>query len=1053
MSVPGAANPLLLSSAAGGGGVAATERSVRFNSGDSAYLTRTPPTSGTRNKWTWSGWVKRTKQGEFHELFGAGLSGTDYFALRFNNTDNLEVFDRTSSGNVGQITTTAVYRDPSAWYHIVYVWDTLNATGADRRRLYVNGIRVTAFDVNDIPSSGAQSRINSGGMPHTIGRYDPTATLYLNGFLAEIHFLDGLAPGTATDDPSGSVTGIPNAQYLTDFGEFDAVTGVWNPKAYTGSYGTTTGFYLDFADNSSAAALGYDAVGSNDWTVKNISIDNGPALPGVAFDGSGDYLSFAEGLTDLNLGTGDFTIECYAFTHSASRAYVNLHVGNTEYQWFGLLGSSYNAILSPPNIPGSGNTSFSPTDVLTSPNQWNHVAFTRSGNTLRVFINGVASASTYDVTGYDHSQSFAYIGVANYLTYASPDFYYWFYGYMSNLRVVKGTALYTSSFTPPVTPLTAVTNTVLLCCQSSSSTTTAAVTPGTITANGDVYASTFSSQSGSDSLRDSPINGDTAGDNGLGGEVPGNYCTWNSAANALDATLSNGNLDIAYGSGSRNAQQGTIGMTSGKWYWEFVVTACSNGSPSPVMIGIADSPDPATVATYTGANTRGWAYYGGSGGTYHGGTPAAYGNTWGIGDVVGIAFDADNGSLYFYKNGTVQNSGTAAFTGLTNGPYFPSIGDASAGGTFSGTTNWGQRAFSHPAPSGFKALCTANLTPPTIADPSTVMGVGLYQGNGTSKSITLPRSGFAPDFVWIKGRSIASYGGVYDKLRGERNGMITALTNAEYGAAPAGKELTSFDSTGFTVGADFNILVNTSPDTFSGWCWDAGSSTATNNDGSVSSQVRANVSAGFSIVTVSPSGTADTFGHGLGVAPALIISKRRDGASAWYVRTSFLSNPGAHYLMLNATNTVANDFTAWANTPANSSVITVNASYLYGGLCDLVHYCFASVNSYSAFGTYTGNGSANGPFIYTGMRPRWIMTKASSRLSSWYIHDTQRGTYNVIGPVLAANTPASEITPTRLDILSNGFKIRDNDTEYNALSDTYIYAAFAENPFAYARAR
>jgi len=157
--------------------------------------------------------------------------------------------------------------------------------------------------------------------------------------------------------------------------------------------------------------------------------------------------------------------------------------------------------------------------------------------------------------------------------------------------------------------------------------------------------------------------------------------------------------------------------------------------------------------------------------------------------------------------------------------------------------------------------------------------------------------------------------------------------------------------------------------------------------------------------------------------------------------------------MLNATNTVANDFTAWANTPANSSVITVNASYLYGGLCDLVHYCFASVNSYSAFGTYTGNGSANGPFIYTGMRPRWIMTKASSRLSSWYIHDTQRGTYNVIGPVLAANTPASEITPTRLDILSNGFKIRDNDTEYNALSDTYIYAAFAENPFAYARAR
>ena len=276
-------NNILAGAAGQSGGAAAgyeIERSLRFNSGDSAYLTRTPPTSGNRQLWTWSGWVKRTNLGDFDEVFGAATGGTDYFALRFNNTDNLEIFDRTSSGNVGQLTTTAVYRDPSAWYHVLYVWDTNNATAADKRRLYVNGIRVTDLAVNDIPPNGSQSRINSGLMPHTIGRYNPTGALYLDGYLAEVHFLDGLTPGTDTDDNDGSVTGIPNAEYLTDFGEFNETTGVWNPIEYTGSFPGNS-FHLDFADNSSTTSgsnvgIGKDVSGNgNYWNSNNISVTAG----------------------------------------------------------------------------------------------------------------------------------------------------------------------------------------------------------------------------------------------------------------------------------------------------------------------------------------------------------------------------------------------------------------------------------------------------------------------------------------------------------------------------------------------------------------------------------------------------------------------------------------------------------------------------------------------------------------------------------------------------------------------------------------------------------
>jgi hypothetical protein len=339
------------------------------------------------------------------------------------------------------------------------------------------------------------------------------------------------------------------------------------------------------------------------------------------------------------------------------------------------------------------------------------------------------------------------------------------------------------------------------------------------------------------------------------------------------------------------------------------------------------------------------------------------------------------------------------------------------------------------------------------------MDVALYTGNGSTQTIS--GLGFSPDFVWIKERSGTDFHILQDTVRGAGFTLVTNKTDQEGGNS--GDLITSFNSDGFTVNSTYLGSSNTSTNGLSqtqvAWTWDAGSSTVTNTDGSITSSVRANPSAGFSVVTFTKSSgtsTTDTVGHGLNAAPYLIITKQRNGTEPWYTYHQSLGN--AARIQLNETSAQTTGSTLWGSTSPTSSVFSIRN--VFNG--DYVAYCFAPVEGYSAFGSYTGNGSTDGPFVFTGFRPRWVMVKGSSYTSNWNLLDTARDPYNLQSNRLRPNLGDAEFSaPTGTfaicwDGLSNGFKLRGGSgtNDVNQTNETYIYAAFAENPFALnARAR
>ena len=342
---------------------------------------------------------------------------------------------------------------------------------------------------------------------------------------------------------------------------------------------------------------------------------------------------------------------------------------------------------------------------------------------------------------------------------------------------------------------------------------------------------------------------------------------------------------------------------------------------------------------------------------------------------------------------------------------------------------------------------------PIITKPNEHFNASLYTGNGGTQSIT--GVGFQPDFVWGKSRSNATSNFLYDAVRGVYKRLISDSTAAETDETGGG--LSSFNSDGFTVQA--NSTENGNARTFVAWNWKAGGAAVTNTSGTISSQVSANPIAGFSVVTYTGNGTAGaTIGHGLGVAPSMMIAKNRSsGGSASYEWTVYHTSLGAtKAVFLNDTGAAATDAGYWYNTAPTSTLITVpsNTRTNVNG-SNFVIYCFAQVAGYSAFGSYTGNGSADGPFVFTNFRSRFIMFKNTTTGSTnWQINDSARDTFNVANKRLSPSTSDAEATNFNFgDFLSNGFKIRQTDQTWNKNGDTYIYAAFAENPFKFANAR
>jgi hypothetical protein len=625
---------------------------------------------------------------------------------------------------------------------------------------------------------------------------------------------------------------------------------------------------------------------------------------------------------------------------------------------------------------------------------WTHIAAVRNGSDLRIYKDGISVASkTTSATSFGDSTNAYGIGRMTGSLARNVN------GYLQDFRVYKGVAKYTSNFNPP------------------SSTQNATVAAG------------------NDSLVDVPTNGSET-DTGVGGEVRGNYCTWNPLNNPAGSTFANGNLDCTTASGNKGRAVGTIAVSSGKWYWEVVKTG---GSAAPVFGFTPASESDTTYPKYS--------YYGGLKSSDYFNTYSSYGADFGTNDVIGVALDLDAGTCTFYKNGASQGQ---AFSGLS-GTFVLAIADDSNSNTIDVTLNAGARSFAYTAPSGFKALCTANLPAPVITKPSDLFDVKLYTGNGSTQTIS--GLGFSPDFIWIKSRSAAYDHQLADVVRGVGNILHSNLTAAESTL----NTITGTTSDGFTVSAASFIGTNANSQTFAAWCWDAGSSTVTNTQGSITSQVRANASAGFSIVTYTGTGANATIGHGLGVAPSLIIGKARSISQVWVAGHTSIG--WGNYLLLNATDASASGANVWNNTAPTSTVFSLGTGAgLNTSSATYVAYCFAPVAGYSSFGSYTGNGQSgdSAPFVWTGFRPRWIMIKISSTTGWWGLWDTARAPYNVFNYYApAANSSAAEVGTTgyELDILSNGFKCRGFNDQTNPSGATVIYAAFAESPFQYARAR
>ena len=561
--------------------------------------------------------------------------------------------------------------------------------------------------------------------------------------------------------------------------------------------------------------------------------------------------------------------------------------------------------------------------------------------------------------------------------------------------------------------------------------------------------------------------GNVASDSAMPDSPENNFCTLNSNALFQQGTLSEGNLKFV-GDGGNNWDEtsSTFGVSSGKWYWE--VKFLSIQQLNSNIAGIRQT-GRTSAGPWYGSNTavsdigvefgvmdvNGLVTNSSGSGTLTMDIAA--------GDVVQFRLDLDDNELSVSVDGddkgkawdiTANIEYTPSSTVYNSSSVIYNFGqDSSFAGTETATSNTdgnGFGTFHSAVPSGYLALCTANLPEPTIGANSATQAddhfnTVIYTGDGATRSIT--GVGFQPDWLWIKGRNYTFSHILFDSNRGAGKYVRSDSTGAE---ADYGQ--TSFDTDGYSMAGTMNAI-NENNRPYVAWNWKAnGGTTVTNEAGSIDSTVQANTDAGFSIVTFTKGSNVETVGHGLSVALDLLIVKRRNGTGSWAVyHSANTANPETDYLRLNLANATADDATFWGDTAPTTSVFSIGAAFNSGET--LVCYAFHSVEGYSKIGSYTGNGNADGTFVYTGFRPAWILIKRTDAAEDWWIHDTKRNTFNPVDKHLYANANNAEATETSEDLLSNGFKLRTSNANWNVSGGTFIYMAFAEAPFKYANAR
>ena len=1011
--------------------------SLKFDDDDSPYLSRTPSSAGNRKTFTFSAWVKRNSFGRGVLLGVATALGSQESGIEFDGTI-IRCYQYTGSFSF-RIRTNAKYRDSGAWMHIVFALDTTQASSGNRAKLYVNGEQQTDLNANEQPSQNLDCDFLNTTTEHRIGQL--AGSHKFDGYMTEVHFVDGLQL-----DP-------------TYFGYTEGQTGLWRPKKYTyGNYGTN-GFYLTL---DSSTPIGTDMSGNgNDFSNNNAAVDlvtdspSGVAVErqpeanptgSVVFDGDSDHLTITDN-GDLNFGSNDWTIECFLYARnlggstdgdSYERHYPIIQKGNSAsnnlYDWRLYYGdhTSSGDVGYIYFDSSAASCNFTNTHAIKR-NQWRHIALVRDGSTLRMFLNGVQVSTNSISSAIDNDYTEIKIGFND--LGAAGDTYH--NGFISNLRVVNGTAVYKTNFAAPTKPLTNITNTKLLCCQSKTSATAAAVTPASITAGGTAAASDTS-----------PFNV----------SPPSNYCTFNELTDnvASGTDLSNGNLTITNTADYWSSIQGTLGADTGKFYYEVVCGPSGDQTrwgagwspkennprsdgPSKFNDGYyAYSQNPLTH--YVTTNLIGAP---GTNNESINGSPAFTPD-----DVLQIAIDFDAGKIWYginntYVNNSSGNAGNPAtganalVTFTANTLMFPKF----LSNRTDLTVNFGQEAFRHLPPSGFLPVSTNTINKSPFIRPQKHFDVILYTGQNTSSLYNVTGLEFSPDLVIGKTRTTSMDNIFIDTVRGNDKQINCPDNSAE---VTRGSAAYRFLKDGFAVATAGNM---NNPQNYTAACWKAGGPAVTNTDGTISAQVSANVEAGFSIIkyTASASG-GGTVGHGLSKKPEIQWTKNLNKSQDWAVQFTSKSpvNSGSNdnfYMFLNTTaarGDTSEYFTATTNKSPEGSGSNGDS---------IIIYTWHSVPGYSKIGMFMGNNSSSGPFVYCGFRPAWVIWKRSNGTENWVIVNNKTSPINPVDLFLRMDETSTESSgAATCDFVSNGFTLRNSDTKSNANGDYYLFMAFAEQP-------
>jgi hypothetical protein len=1035
--------------------------SLRFNASSTTSLTRTF-VAGDRNKWTWSGWVKNCMAvNDNITLFGMYLDSNNWEHIYIQNRKLGSNSMAAGSYQWSQYCN-ALFRDPAGWSHIVVSFDSEQSIQSNRIKYYANGVQLTSI-TNNVTNNLGQfglSQINTA-YSHRIG-VNYTGT-YDDFYLADTYFIDGAAL-----DP-------------TYFGGYDS-NGVWVPVDYTVTPVPIYGPFFNTTSSTISSPLGLNITNSFDGNSGTTVTMVGSTYTGTTVNQRAAYL--------WDLGTpvrcGKFVFSNTSASNTASAPFT-LWYSTDNFNWVSVDGY---------NVTGSTYTFTSIFDITArywalspSAGYWDTTTETWSEMQLYPLIN----TSAFGITGFHlEFKNAAALGTD---TSGNSNNYNLISG-GSNIGSLTGDSglagLFDGSLSTganvgsgngwggkDVGPgLTRTLTKVVI--KSRTTVSLSGNNPGTIT--GTIYGSNTAPSTGTDgvslwtgSLTNTIASVDTITSIAAGAYryvwvylvVPGGAQAWigelelyytggndfgSTGLTAADqmvdtptnnyATLnplsgyniapSDGNLKLAPNASWSN-RTSTIAVSSGIAVCEMTVPGSS--STSAIQIGVR--PAASKLAAIGDINANNTTYYSSGGALYENGTDVVYYSAYtSAATVIGCVLNKTNNTVSFYKDGTLQGTRNLL---TTSEDYVFVFGNAGSGQTIS--VNFGQTTFTYSYGTA-KALCSNNLPAVAIVKPKNYMNVAAYTGNGGTKTIT--GVGFQPDLLIHKNRTTAWSWNWYDSLRGTINCLSSDSTNAEtsYNASNNSSYgyVSTIDSDGFSVvsGSQSHSYANYNGENYVGFCWKKGSTP------------------GFDIVTYTGNGNAQTINHSLGAVPAMIIVKSRSAAIHWAVyHKNMNASPAGYAMYLEMTLGAQSDIINWNNTLPTSNVFSVGqtgasaSNTSYNG-ATYIAYLWTEVPGFSKFGSYTGNSNADGPFVYCGFKPKFVMTKSiAGTAHNWQIFDSARDTYNAMPHQSYPNASDAEYSDvnSNVDFLSNGFKLRGTDGGKNTNGETIIYAAFAELPF------